>query len=559
MRPTEYFCEICRPALHVCLRRYLKNLQKKGCVPFDPPLNRCPDPLHSLSVHGFRAPTPQDLDNVHQSSDRVKPSQSLRWRAGFKAPPIATQKEQQSARSSSTRTRKESPPPSATGSDSRRASSRPSRSAQVQDSRYEPHGTAADRKKRPPIERRESSVLSETPPPPGSSSAAQAAAAAAAAAAKKRSTMNSRDAAYELAIAASLAEGGGEGSVAARGIKRARTEEHDDELDDAQVKKGKKPAREATTGTASAPEDGIVKPKHPNQYTYRPKPGDKVKEDVVVAAKKVATASPSKRATAAAAAATPAENHTTSRRAGISSARGGTPSGFNPFQNSLAVQNITWGMPDHLQPFSHLLPSPQPVPLEIVTPRPPKATLNHEPLAPGARPTHLEPPTKVRFPTKRMTVSEMRKRVRNVLEYVGRLQVEEVNRVERAKILGIHQAATAAAPSQEEQVVEATAEPKTGAGDAEDVDMDADAKDGEPAPEAPSVAAASADDPSTTEQATPDAPAPPKPASSVSSKSNGDSSTSKSMQLMDELTRDLIRFQEMFEPGYMGARVETEA
>lgn len=341
--------------------------------------------------------------------------------------------------------------------------------------------------------------------------------------------MNSRDAAYELAIAASLAEGGELGS---RGIKRARTEEHDDETEEAQAKKGKKPARE-TTAPVNAESD-VVKPKHPNQYTYRPKPGDKAKEDV---AKKAVTASPSKRS------AVPVEALPSSRRAGVSSARGGTPSGLNPFVNPLAVQNVTWGMPDHLQQFAHLLPTPQPVPLEVVTPRPPKA-FNLDMMAAGIRPTHLEPPTRVRFPTKRMTVSEMRKRVRNVLEFVGRLQVEEVNRIARATILGIQPADPP--PSRDEPGRAAEPEPKVETEPNADVDMDAEPKDESAVDSAPAKTDASV------EPAAPDGTAPPKSASSTGS-STGDTTTSKSMHLMDELTRDLIRFQEMFEPGYMGS------
>lgn len=51
--------------------------------------------------------------------------------------------------------------------------------------------------------------------------------------------------------------------------------------------------------------------------------------------------------------------------------------------------------------------------------------------------THLEPPARVRFPPKRITTAEIRKRVRNLLDYVGRVQVEEGKRKERAKVLGI--------------------------------------------------------------------------------------------------------------------------
>lgn len=85
--------------------------------------------------------------------------------------------------------------------------------------------------------------------------------------------------------------------------------------------------------------------------------------------------------------------------------------------------------------------------LEIITPRPPvtgKQRANADPqdaettsAANAAPATHLEAPTKIRYPTKRMTIGEMRKRVRNLLEFVGRVQGEEDKRAERARLLGL--------------------------------------------------------------------------------------------------------------------------
>lgn len=102
------------------------------------------------------------------------------------------------------------------------------------------------------------------------------------------------------------------------------------------------------------------------------------------------------------------------------------------------------------------------------------------------RQTHFEQPSKVKYPGKRMTVGEMKKRVRSVLEYVGRIQVEEVARGERARMLGLDGLAL---------------EPQH---------------------------------------------------ADLGTTLNGPSATghvpvSKSMQMMDDLTRDLIKFQEIFE------------
>lgn len=86
--------------------------------------------------------------------------------------------------------------------------------------------------------------------------------------------------------------------------------------------------------------------------------------------------------------------------------------------------------------------------LEIITPRPPatgkqRANADQDAesstaSANAAPATHLEAPTKIRYPTKRMTIGEMRKRVRNLLEFVGRVQGEEDKRAERARLLGLN-------------------------------------------------------------------------------------------------------------------------
>jgi hypothetical protein len=80
--------------------------------------------------------------------------------------------------------------------------------------------------------------------------------------------------------------------------------------------------------------------------------------------------------------------------------------------------------------------------LELITPRPAQSGKYKSDAAPPAQDptngepaTHFEAPTKIRYPTKRMTIGEMRKRVRNLLEFVGRVQGEEDKRGERAKLL----------------------------------------------------------------------------------------------------------------------------
>ena len=352
--------------------------------------------------------------------------------------------------------------------------------------------------------------------------------------AKKRSTMNSRDAAYEAAIRASLAESGrgspAPSSVApvstsdkaksakrgkrsddedagdeaakdkrARGIKRSRGEDGEEESEDERAaRKGKKKKDEEEEGMflASLSRDrsradeqkcldtGIdrglasslapLKAKHPNQYTYRPKSGQPGNPIPLKA-----HPSPQKKPPTAAEA----------RKFANATARAGTPV-TGPVATSSGVGTLSWGLPDHLAPFSHVLPTPTPEPLELMTPRPtnPKAAaaaLAADPLS-EERQTHFEQPSKVKYPGKRMTVGEMKKRVRSVLEYVGRIQVEEVARGERAKMLGLEGIA------QEPRHTDLATEPN-----------------GAPATDHARV--------------------------------------SRSMQMMDDLTRDLIKFQEIFE------------
>ncbi len=182
--------------------------------------------------------------------------------------------------------------------------------------------------------------------------------------------------------------------------------------------------------------------------------------------------------------------------------RGGTPLAAPKDSIKDTAAHYVWNLPDHLQTFAHLLPSENPLPLELITPRPAKQLSREIAAGQSIRvDSHTEPPHKVRFPPKRITVAEMKKRVRSVLEYVGRIQVEENKRTERASLLGIVEP-TISAPTE----ADAEAAPPAAAGD-EDVVMEAPTQ---PASEHAHPAVNTA-------------------------------------QLMDELTRDLIKFQEHFE------------
>lgn len=194
-----------------------------------------------------------------------------------------------------------------------------------------------------------------------------------------------------------------------------------------------------------------------------------------------------------------------------------------------SIHHLNWYLPDHLSAHEELLPSATPEPLIVPTPRNLQfLTRSHflnqrygpfaEEREPGGklkmpedRPLrdvegepscHRQPPTRVRFPMKRMQLAEMGRRVGNVLEYVGRVQHEETRRLERAKQLSIPEGNV----PRKLPPLEEDPKPKRKRGDEED-----DA----PAPDAIY-------------------PGPSGPSSSV---------------LLDELTRDLIAFQEAYQTG----------
>ena len=142
-----------------------------------------------------------------------------------------------------------------------------------------------------------------------------------------------------------------------------------------------------------------------------------------------------------------------------------------------------------------------------------------------------------------MTVGEMKKRVRAVLEYVGRIQVEEVTRAQRARMLGLVAGTTVTPPS-------TTTPSGHESSRVENVDVVMDEPDtqdvAQPVPsQADTAAAAAADDDvtaamDTTTEAT-------AVTAHLSAEAQPAPTVSKSMQMMDELTRELIQFQEMFD------------
>lgn len=154
----------------------------------------------------------------------------------------------------------------------------------------------------------------------------------------------------------------------------------------------------------------------------------------------------------------PAHDHGTRRAGAIANNLATQP------YSAMTVHNLNWYLPDHLQSCADILETPAPIPLEVPSPRSlqylPRTHFLNQRYGPfsddrdnegklilpddkalreveGDAVNHREPPTRVRYPVKRITTAEMRKRVRNLLEYVGGVQDEEARRAERASRIGV--------------------------------------------------------------------------------------------------------------------------
>ncbi|OCF37237.1 hypothetical protein I317_00038 [Kwoniella heveanensis CBS 569] len=506
--PDEYFCEICKPERHTVLKRWIKRSKRKNNGTYVPP-------------------RPFELHDIYNQRDEGLPTQSASWTREYPAEDFQPLRSVPKPAPPS-RQKRDPTSPIADSADGRRStrgkqpavkSEKPLSTSHADKARHDSSSS------KPPAQHRRVRHVS-TPSEERDSRSPQPSAPP-----KRRSTMNSRDAAYEEEVKAALEASRAEMSetheeeppaVVAeekdRGEKRRREDEEEVEVDKERVKKGKRKKEEEEVVSDAGHGTIPGKPKHPNQYTYRPKPPSTMPVPVVPSpARRTGGGTPAPPAP-------PAHHDHGTRRAGALAA---APVIYHPL-NEDAANHLSWHLPDHLSAFGDLLPSVNPVALEVPAPRvlsylprnhfhsqhygpfseerdpDGKLVLPEEP--PGREPvgdksTQLDPPARPRYPVKRITTAEMKKRVRNVLEYVGRVQVEEGKRQERAKLLGIE--IKTAKPSDQAAHVD-------GEGD---INM-------------------SAADP-------------------IGEKTSGSGSTplpesTKSMQLMDELTRDLIAFQESF-------------
>ncbi|KAF8678347.1 Chitin synthase [Rhizoctonia solani] len=249
---------------------------------------------------------------------------------------------------------------------------------------------------------------------------------------KRRNTMNSRDAAYDEATAQAILlsiqqdPDIEESTNPKRKRKRTRDVEDDDILKPKRTTlsppvsttSDRPPTTMADTPSvptpAPKPDQSVTggravkrrkekdldvdgKPKHPNQYTYRS--GAKVPPSSRRPGNNDSAPYPSggtRRGAAAAAAA---------------AERAPSPS---PLPTS-------WSLPDHLSHLADLLPTPLPRGVSVRT-------------SAGAD-LSIEKNAKIRWPGKRTTIGDMRKRVRGMLEWVGRAQAEAIDRAKRVEEL----------------------------------------------------------------------------------------------------------------------------
>ncbi|TBU42935.1 hypothetical protein BD309DRAFT_865266 [Dichomitus squalens] len=368
---------------------------------------------------------------------------------------------------------------------------------------------------------------------------------------KRRNTMNSRDAAYDeetlqalidlpkteydlpprTPISAVSANGGLNGHAEPEheiemqvNHKKKRKRSDDDAASvkrtrSASVTSDRPPpsvlARDATPLSVSkgpaGPSSGAPAPRAPNGRNKRAGGRKGQGQDVAsVDGEEVASAAPTRKASSRAKANNSSEHTTRRAQANASGAAAGNSAASRAYHHShaYAVSQqplfTSWNLPDYLAHLEPMLPTDVPRPLEV----------RGSVLDGNGRESQdrtAERGVKVKWPSKRMSVGDMNKRVRSLVEWVGREQAAAMERTRRKealeKALQAHQRAAAG-----------------------DMDVDASIADGAPAPENGLSTANSA----------------PPPLAEVMTGGGGEDTT---MRMMEELMEELIRFQERFGPG----------
>ncbi|KAJ7770201.1 hypothetical protein DFH07DRAFT_806067 [Mycena maculata] len=160
----------------------------------------------------------------------------------------------------------------------------------------------------------------------------------------------------------------------------------------------------------------------------------------------------------------------------------------------------SWNLPDYLAHLEEILPSETPQPLEVLSGAPQASSSRA-----GSLERTMERGVKVKWPSKRMSVGDMNKRVRALVEWVGREQASASERGKRKEAL-------------EEMLREEQAKDSA----------PLDGVDGAPQDDSMAV------DPPRLDKA---------------AQKYDTSQASTAMKMMEELMEELIRFQERFGPG----------
>lgn len=114
--------------------------------------------------------------------------------------------------------------------------------------------------------------------------------------------------------------------------------------------------------------------------------------------------------------------------------------------------HTSWGLPDYLSHLEHMLPTHTPQPLEVRA----SGAGGRESIERG-----LERGAKVKWPSKRMSVGDMNKRVRALVEWVGREQAGAMDRSRRKEALDKALSENAAAADEDAMAVDATRGPSS--------------------------------------------------------------------------------------------------
>ncbi|KAJ6586970.1 hypothetical protein DFH09DRAFT_1142129 [Mycena vulgaris] len=366
---------------------------------------------------------------------------------------------------------------------------------------------------------------------------------------KRRNTMNSRDAAFDENLKEILettaAEAGATHDPAAPVNGNGHPElEEDGEPAPANRKKRKRteddaPAKKRTRSASSASDRRMASvPRDesppPSKVIAPPKPPGRrrggrkaVVHELVVSieGEEVALPAPNKRGHAgrakganaskrtAVSAAPPSMIHEHATRRNNTTAPNGHASTSTAVESSRTYRNshayavsqqpmfTSWNLPDYLAHLEEILPSETPQPLEVLSGGPPASTSRA-----GSLERTMERGVKVKWPSKRMSVGDMNKRVRALVEWVGREQASASERGKRKEALE---------SALREEVAKETAR--------------LDGVEGAP----PDDSAMAVDPPG------PDKTGPKYDVSQASA----------AMKMMEELMEELIRFQERFGPG----------